>query len=187
MNRLFLIGLFVIFASVTSISCKSIDGSVNRTEMGSKDKAVNRLEDNVAVSSSQGEDMMKKNKDDVNYRIIATSNYSNMPYAEGIYIARSFEDAVAISEGNNEGIDLFSTIDFKKEALLFVFAGQFNTGGYGISVDSIKREGKKKIIAKFSISSPAMGAIVTQAITNPAIIVALEVKKGEFISASFTE
>ena len=187
MNRLFLIGLFVIFASVMSFSCKSIDGSVSRSEMESQDEDMDMLEDNAAVSSSHGEDMMKKNKDDVNYRIITTSNYSNMPYAEGIYIARSFEDAVAISEGNEKGIDLFSTIDFKKEALLFVFAGRFNTGGYNISVDSIKREGKKKIIAKFSVSSPARDAIVTQAITTPAIIVALEVKKGEVISASFTD
>lgn len=184
MNRLFLLGMFVVFTSIAHLSCKSIDACAKKSCDGSSNPVIKKTGDE---SFDMENTRVEKTKDDVPYRIIANSNYSNMPYPQGVYIARSYEDAIAISEGNEQGIDIFSQIDFKKEAIVFVFAGQFNTGGYKISVDSIKKEGKKNIIAKFSILPPAMDEIVTQAITTPSIIVAIEVKKGEVISASFNE
>ena len=81
--------------------------------------------------------------------------------------------------------DVLSKINFEKEALIFVFAGTFNTGGYSINVDSIKRIGKNKISAVFSISSPSPDSIVTQALTHPSIIVSLKVSKTDIIQASF--
>lgn len=197
MNKLFLLGALVIFTIVTTVSCVSIDASRNESVDNSRNEVAGKSGDNslkeskkelsVTDTSFQKNKDAVKNKDDVAYRIIATSAYSNMPYPQGIYIARSLEDAIAISEGNEKGVELFSTIDFKKEALLFVFAGQFNTGGYTISVDLIKRVGKKKVFAQFSVLYPPMDSIVTQAITTPSMIVAIEVKKTEVISAFFAE
>lgn len=167
MNKLILVFL-AFFQCLTFFSCKSIDSS-------SKDVGMRKL--NVA----------KKSKDGgvVQYEVLGESYYSSGISAQGIYIARSFEDVVSIMEGDNRNDEFFSKIDFENEALVFVFAGTFNTGGYSIKVDSIKRIAKNKISAVFSITSPAPDSIVTQAFTHPSIIVSVKVNKADIIQASF--
>lgn len=167
MNRSILL-FFLFFQSMNLFSCKSIEAT-KRSE-----KSVEMQKLTVAKKSSN-----------VLYDVLATNYYSGNPYAQGIYIARSFEDAISIMEGDERNDEVFSKIDFEKEALIFVFAGTFNTGGYSIKVDSIKRTAKNKISAIFSITSPSPDSLVTQAFTHPSIIVSVKVSKTDIIQASF--
>ncbi|MGP1414802.1 MAG: protease complex subunit PrcB family protein [Treponema sp.] len=166
MNKLILLVLF--FHCLSFLTCKSIDSSSKKAETMEMQKLT----------------LAKKNSD-VKYDFLSTNYYSSNPYAQGIYIARSFADAIAITEGDSRLEETLSNIDFEKEALIFVFAGTFNTGGYGIKVDSITRTAKNQISAIFSITTPAPSSIVTQAFTNPSIIVSVKVNKADTIQASF--
>ena len=167
MNKLVLLSA-LFFYGLNLLSCKSTGALSKKAETTEMQKFI------VAKKAS-----------DVQYDILETSYYHGNPYAQGIYIARSFEDAIAITEGDSRLEELLSKIDFEKEALIFVFAGTFSTGGYGIKVDSIKRTAKNKISAVFSITSPSLDSIVTQAFTHPSIIVSVKVNKTDIIQASF--
>jgi len=188
--------LSILLFIVLFVSCTTIKASANDIKKGnekiediSKDneKALNNDVSNRENAEKKDVDIteqrMTKNGD-VFYRVLGINYYSSNPYAEGIYIARSLQDAIAISEGNEKYNTLFEKVDFKKEVLVFIFAGRRNTGGYSIEVDSIKRDGKGKILAEFSIISPSMGDVVTQAITSPSMIIAIEAKKGEIIKTN---
>lgn len=181
MNRLIL--LFLFFQGMSFIACKTTETSVKSGKLEESSHVSNRNELKDISASNEGE--KPKSKNVIEYELLGTNYYSSNPYAEGIYIARSFEDAIAITEGDSRLEDVLSKINFEKEALIFVFAGTFNTGGYSINVDSIKRIGKNKISAVFSISSPSPDSIVTQALTHPSIIVSLKVSKTDIIQASF--
>lgn len=156
--------------------------TIDEIDINDKNEETSSLE-NPEKEMDITEQRMTKNGD-VFYRVLGVSYYSSNPYAEGIYIARSLHDAIAIGEGDEKYDTLFEKVDFTKEVLVFVFAGQYRTGGYSIEVDSIKRDGNGKILAQFSIIAPSMGDIVTQAITSPSMIIAIEAKKGELIKAN---
>ncbi|MGP1438044.1 MAG: protease complex subunit PrcB family protein [Treponema sp.] len=165
MNKLILL-LFVFFQGMSFLTCKSVETS-------SKKDLSHNMQNTTKKANA------------IEYKILNTNYYSSNPYAQGIYIAHSYADAISIMEGNDRNDEIFSKTDFEKETLIFVFAGRFNTGGYSIEVDSIKRTGKNKISAIFSISSPEAGTIVTQAFTNPSIIVSVKANKNDIIKASF--
>ena len=65
-------------------------------------------------------------------------------------------------------------IDFKRKKVIAVRAGPFNTGGYGIHLYSAiyTQDGLETV---FLISTPAPTQIVTQAFTNPYLIIGIEV------------
>jgi hypothetical protein len=71
-------------------------------------------------------------------------------------------------------------IDFKKESVVFLFAGQHNTGGWGINVKSVKTSGKNVVIDA-PISGPPGGGFVTQAITSPFAVVAVKKKNAPLV------
>lgn len=61
------------------------------------------------------------------------------------------------------------------EAIIVISSGLKNTGGYTIEVLSITNEEGRSVI-KVRESSPPPGAIVTQAFTNPTVVVAVDSK-----------
>lgn len=63
-------------------------------------------------------------------------------------------------------------IDFSKEGVLFLAAGERPTGGYGLSVTTIRREGDA-IVVNAAVTPPPPDAMVTQAITSPFLVVAV--------------
>jgi hypothetical protein len=63
-------------------------------------------------------------------------------------------------------------IDFDKETVLFVSMGRKNTGGYGISIESV-RKADSGVVAKVLKKSPAPGAMTIQSLTAPFHIVAI--------------
>jgi hypothetical protein len=61
-------------------------------------------------------------------------------------------------------------VDFEREAVLFIAAGERPTGGYAVAVKSIRREGNA-IVVDAPISEPPADAMVTQALTSPFVVV----------------
>ena len=58
------------------------------------------------------------------------------------------------------------TIDFEKETVLWVSAGQKNTGGYRIDILQVEQN-EDEMVVKYAATSPEEGAITTQALTAP--------------------
>jgi hypothetical protein len=64
------------------------------------------------------------------------------------------------------------SVDFSKEAVVFVFGGMRNTGGYSVDVRGARVEGDALILDAV-VQGPPPGAIVTQVITYPYAVVAV--------------
>lgn len=56
--------------------------------------------------------------------------------------------------------------------LVAVYQGQQRTGGHGIRVDRIERDGDR-LVVHATLASPPPGSFVTQALTSPAHVVAV--------------
>ena len=158
-----LVSVIFILVAYCVFSCQSVESSYKK-------------EEGVAMTKIE----------DIAFRVLEENYYSAFAQqTREVYVARSLAEAIAISEGNENVVSLCEGVDFSKEAVLFAFAGKLNTGGYRIKLDSIKKDGRK-IKVNFSLSSPNMGDIVTQAFTSPSLIVAISAEKGEVIEASFS-
>src|SRR5437868_4424902 len=58
------------------------------------------------------------------------------------------------------------SVDFKKHDVIAVFAGTKSTGGYGVTIDSVKISGRTATISA-TVHKPGPGVIVTEALTFP--------------------
>ena len=65
-------------------------------------------------------------------------------------------------------------IDFKRKKVIAVRSGPFNTGGYGIKLSSAvyTKDGVEMV---FLITAPEPDQIVTQAFTNPYLIISIDI------------
>lgn len=72
-------------------------------------------------------------------------------------------------------------IDFKKNKVIAVFVGRFNTGGYTVEPYSIACT-RDIVEAVFSVRSPAPDQIVTQAFTYPYILIRIAASPSTRIS-----
>ena len=177
MNKLFLIITLSIFASLSSFSCKTVESSSKKGDISIKkdEPSVKNEHDRLPEYSING----------VKYRILQTSYYADNNSMRGIFVARSLKDAVNIISGSGYSSNILEKVDFEKEALIFVFAGTFNTGGYAIELISSEKDKDGNIKIFFSVSSPPLGAIVTQAFTSPSMVVAVEAKEAEAVQGVF--
>ncbi|MFZ2490911.1 MAG: protease complex subunit PrcB family protein [Thermoanaerobaculia bacterium] len=64
-------------------------------------------------------------------------------------------------------------IDFEAEVAVFLLAGERNTGGYGIEMKGVSVEGET-LVVDAAVTGPAPGMMVTQALTSPWEVVAVE-------------
>ena len=71
----------------------------------------------------------------------------------------------------DDGIPL-PEVDFDKDYVIAVFAGQKPTGGYALEVSQVVDSKDTRTIA-MTLTSPGKGCIVTQALTNPYQIITL--------------
>ncbi len=62
------------------------------------------------------------------------------------------------------------TVDFTKHAVVGVFMGLHNTGGFAVEILSVKRDGNKLIVV-IKETIPQLGQAVTQALTQPFSVV----------------
>jgi len=67
-------------------------------------------------------------------------------------------------------------VDFSREAVVFLFAGTRNTGGYSVEPQSATLEGET-LIVDATVKGPPRDAIVTQVITSPYAVVTVDVRK----------
>ena len=75
-------------------------------------------------------------------------------------------------------------VDFSSESVAGMFLGQQSTGGYGVSVQNVTLE-DGEVYLQVDVSEPAQGAITTQALTHPWVMV--RVSQPELSSAWFRE
>lgn len=65
-------------------------------------------------------------------------------------------------------------IDFNKEFAVAIHAGQRNTGGYAVYVETVYRTTPAAAIIAVTEKTPGKGASVTEALTQPWVLVAIE-------------
>lgn len=112
-------------------------------------------------------------------------------YALGGYTGEAEEDLFVISgkaqevkeqlsEIVAEGVPPQSIFSTQDELNLVVFRGVFNTGGHGLEIQRVEREGNAFYV--YSVySDPGPGMMVTQAFTQPTAIIPIgKLKKGEY-------
>lgn len=80
------------------------------------------------------------------------------------YTADSFKKLWEIARGANA--PALPSVDFSKEYVIGVFAGEKPSGGYSITVSSITDAGDTRTVA-VTISKPGEGCVTTQALTSP--------------------
>lgn len=65
-------------------------------------------------------------------------------------------------------------IDWVKEQLIAIHIGQRSSGGYGVRVQSIKREQSSNLVIEYVETTPAKGSMNTQAITSPWVLIRMD-------------
>lgn len=118
------------------------------------------------------------------YELIHEGSNSNHEEMEVIVVDSQEQMAELYAQINSTrkpGLTI-PNVDFKKEVLIFAYAGQKSTGGYNIDITEIEDKEDEKIFL-FELKSP-QGEMVTMSITSPFKIIKVthEDKK---ITASF--
>ncbi len=73
-----------------------------------------------------------------------------------------------------------STFSASDELSLVVFRGIFNTGGYGITIDRVEKQGNEFTVFA-TYTDPGKGMMVTQAFTQPTAIIPVgKLEKGNY-------
>jgi hypothetical protein len=109
------------------------------------------------------------------FRTLLAGSYGTQPAVKPVLIVA--RDAVTMRNVWNAyvGRGEAPAIDFDKESVVFLFAGQRNTGGWSVAVKSVKI-GRENAVVDATINGPPAGGFVTQAITSPFAVVALAKK-----------
>lgn len=107
----------------------------------------------------------------VAFRVIDSGTHASGVSARKNYAAYSQESFLKLwdmAHGTDNTVP--PLIDFSKEYVIGVFAGEKPTGGYSIAVSSVTDEGDTRTVA-ITISKPGEGCMTTQAFTSPYQIV----------------
>lgn len=102
------------------------------------------------------------------FRVLQSGSYGNLaPPAPQMIVVR---DAAALQRLWQGGPP--PEVDFRKEWVVFLFAGQKRTGGHLVAVHSVKRKGKT-IVVDAQIVSPKADEAVAMVLTSPYAVVAV--------------
>lgn len=73
--------------------------------------------------------------------------------------------------------------DFSRVTVVALFAGERPTGGYHVEVDRVVEDSSnpRKAVVHYRVVPPARGALVTQALTYPYLVIAIEGKLDEIV------
>lgn len=107
------------------------------------------------------------------YRELAVGGQSQISSAE-TRVARDDAELAALWAAHG-GAGAPPSVDFQSEIVIAVFMGSQPTGGYGISLERLEQRGASLEVSLLR-STPAPSAIVTQALTAPFQLVAVERK-----------
>lgn len=88
------------------------------------------------------------------------------------------------AHGSQLTVPVLPDIDFDRETLVAVFMGQKPTGGYGVDIQDISLD-DNNVYINMGFREPAAGAITTQALTSPWVI--LRILRGDVNAAWFRD
>ncbi len=112
---------------------------------------------------------------------------SAMRVASGPVVIKSAEQLAKLqnTDADKASASLVKTlkveaIDWKKQMVIVIAGGTQRTGGYSVEVKSLEvKDGK--LIVNWKLNTPAPGAIVTQALTNPALTILVDRFEGDVV------
>lgn len=109
----------------------------------------------------------------VTFRVLDTGTHAAGVSVQTNYAASSEEDFAKLWKMSH-GTDgkTLPEIDFSKEYVMGVFAGQKPSGGYSVAVASVTDAGNTRTVA-ITLTSPGEGCMVTESLTNPYQIIAV--------------
>lgn len=115
----------------------------------------------------------KTAEEPVKFRTISVGSYSAVtPAGEEAHLALDTAAYARLWDrliGRGER----SAVDFEAEAAVFLMAGERKTGGYAIEVKGVSVDGET-LVVDATVNGPAPGMMVTQALTSPWAVVAVE-------------
>lgn len=150
--------------SVTTSAPKDADNMAKAVDKVVKAIDKEALEKQKSKKSGEG-------RFDVHYEVLSRGSYASV----GSAIIRSDKELQFLKSLFGEKDKNISSFDFSKKAIVIASAGSFNTGGYYLELASAVLA-NDTLNLTFSVQSPGAFDIVTQAITHPFIVVAVEVE-----------
>jgi len=107
----------------------------------------------------------------VNLRTVNSGSYSEATQRAAVaaFDDETFRKTWTTMIGGSE----MPSIDFSREAVVFLFAGTRNTGGYAVEPRSVSVEGET-LIVDAGVKGPPRDAMVTQVITSPYAVIAVD-------------
>jgi len=108
-------------------------------------------------------------------RVVASGSNAAMSPAAKVAILAFTEAAYRTEWARVVGTAELPAVDFETESVVFLLAGERNTGGYSIEPHGATVEGDMLVIDA-TVRSPGARAIVTQAITSPYAVVAVKAR-----------
>lgn len=167
--------VFAVFF-VSAAACKSLDNEKKKT-------SADVISGSTILPEREPVIPGKKNGKLIAYKIIYSGSYINYEPSAGCEVIRSEKDLILKLKSMNVN-EIPVKIDFDKQAVVFAFAGRFNTGGYGIKVIHAESDGHIAEVF-FKVTVPGADVIVTQAFTQPYIAVLVDVDKNVKLNAAF--
>jgi hypothetical protein len=131
-------------------------------------------EESEAIENSKDQELNNDEKVDKNssFETIDQGFYSSIS-EKNTYVINSLEEWQNIwsqAYSNQTPEPELPAIDFEKETVIAVFAGEFPSGGYEVEIDRLD-EYDDVVIATFVITSPGPACGTTDALTQPFHIV----------------
>jgi hypothetical protein len=114
------------------------------------------------------------------------SNRNSRRMSAGTEVVQSAEAWATLWSAHNGSSDEQPEVDFSRQSVLAVFAGEKPTGGYSIRITGVQQQGRSLVVS-YSETSPGPDAMVTQVITAPAHLVRIDKsqQQGDFDTVSF--
>lgn len=126
--------------------------------------------------------------ENVAFKIIAQGQHSNISLANQL-VVKNKNDWLQLLKINGDTAILNSknskklAVDFDDKIVIAVFAGQQPSGGYSVSISSIKRV-NDNLLVSLKFSEPDNNASVTLALTQPYIMLATDRVDGKIVFLS---
>ena len=186
-GRIFL-GVFIFLSFFTLCTCKAAPEKSAATDNASLESAATfapqttaRQAANSAAIYSAQEHQEQAGRIEVAYEILEEGSYGREFAPTVIENQADLDKLYALLHGQSSSP--VPKIDFKRKKVIAVRAGPFTTGGYGIHLYSAKytHDGVETV---FLISTPAPTQIVTQAFTNPYLIISIDVPPSTPVSVT---
>jgi hypothetical protein len=121
----------------------------------------------TAHDSSEGEDTRV-----VDFTVLATGAWSSYEGARYLELVSNQADWQRVWRTVGGGDRPMPEVNFNTRAVVVVYQGRKNTGGYSIAVEEIRRTGAN-LILKVKEQSPRPGEITTDALTSPFVVVSI--------------